>query len=183
LTTNRTSAEKKTDGRQQGPKNMEVNWFYMSREGQPLYYSTSDRNEYFFIPEQPQPIVTEIHKQPDVLNRIQSNMCKYVLKILDFNCKNILTCEPFFQELNNSIDIYLLQEHWLFDCQLNLLNEIHQQYTGVGKAVDSNDPITPLRMPRGYDGTAILWRKDIDTIVTPLTIGNNRIQSIELAIK
>jgi hypothetical protein len=57
-----------------------------------------------------------------------------------------------------------LQEHWLFDCQLNLLNEIHQQYTGVGKAVDSNDPITPLRMPRGYGGTAILWRKDIDTV-------------------
>jgi hypothetical protein len=22
-------------------------------------------------------------------------------------------------------------------------------------------------MPRGYGGTAILWRKDIDTIVTP----------------
>jgi hypothetical protein len=73
-----------------------------------------------------------------------------------------------------------LQEHWLFDCQLNLLNEIHQQYTGVGKAVDSNDPITPLRMPSGYGGTAILWRKDIDTIVTPLTIGNNRIQCIAI---
>ena len=47
LNTNRTSAEKKTDGTQQGPKNMDENWFYMSREGQPLYYSTSDRNEYF----------------------------------------------------------------------------------------------------------------------------------------
>jgi hypothetical protein len=35
-------------------------------------------------------------------------------------------------------------------------------------------------MPRGCGGTAILWRKDIDTIVTPLTIGNNRIQSIEI---
>jgi hypothetical protein len=58
----------------------------------------------------------------------------------------ILTCGPFLQELNNSIDIYLLQEHWLLDCQLKLLNEIHQQYTGVGKAVDSNDPITPLRL-------------------------------------
>jgi hypothetical protein len=30
-------------------------------------------------------------------------------------------------------------------------------------------------MPRGYGGAAILWRKDIDTIVTSLTIGNNRI--------
>jgi hypothetical protein len=40
--------------------------------------------------------------------------------------------DHFFQELNNSVDIYLLQEHWLFDCQLNLLNEIHQQYTVTG---------------------------------------------------
>ena len=100
-----------------------------------------------FYTRTPQPIASEIHKQPDVLKRIQSNTCKYVLKILDFNCKNILACGSFFQELNNSIDIYLLQEHWLFDCQLNLLSEIHQQYTEVGKAVDSNDPITPLRMP------------------------------------
>jgi hypothetical protein len=76
-----------------------------------------------------------------------------------------------------------LQEHWLFDCQLNLLNEIHQQYTGVGKAVDSNDPITPLRMPRGYGGTAILWRIDIDTIVTPLTIRNNRIPHVKMFLQ
>jgi hypothetical protein len=56
---------------------MDENWFYMSREGQPLYYSTSDRNEYVFIPEQPQPIATEIHKQSDVLKRIQSNACMW----------------------------------------------------------------------------------------------------------
>jgi exonuclease III len=35
-------------------------------------------------------------------------------------------------------------------------------------------------MPRGYGGTAILWRKDIDTIVTSLTIGNNRMQCTEI---
>jgi hypothetical protein len=35
-------------------------------------------------------------------------------------------------------------------------------------------------MPRGYGGTAMLWRKDIDTIVTPLTIGNNRIQVLAI---
>ncbi|CAC5398600.1 unnamed protein product [Mytilus coruscus] len=101
-------------------------------------------------------------------------------EILDFNCKNILTCGPLFTELKNSIDIYLLQEHWLFHCQLKLLNDILHNYNGIGKAVDSNDPITPWRMPRGYGGTAILWKKDLDSIVTPLTIGNNRIQCIEI---
>jgi hypothetical protein len=43
--------------------------------------------------------------------------------------------------MEKSIDIYMLQEHWLFDCQLNILQEIHQDYNGAGKSVDSNDPI------------------------------------------
>ncbi|CAC5400783.1 unnamed protein product [Mytilus coruscus] len=50
--------------------------------------------------------------------------------------------------------------------KLKLLNDILHNYNGIGKAVDSNDPITPWRMPRGYGGTAILWKKDLDSIVT-----------------
>jgi hypothetical protein len=46
-----------------------------------------------------------------------------------------------FKELEKQVDLYLIQEHWLFDCQLDLLNEIHNDYIGIGKAVDSNDPI------------------------------------------
>jgi hypothetical protein len=57
--------------------------------------------------------------------------------ILTFNCKNIKTCGLLFKELEKDVDIYLIQEHWLFDCQLDLLNEIHNDYIGIGKAVDS----------------------------------------------
>ncbi|CAG2194880.1 unnamed protein product [Mytilus edulis] len=46
-----------------------------------------------------------------------------------------------------------LEEHWLFHCQLKMLNDILLDYKGVGKAVDSSDPITPWRMPRGYGST------------------------------
>ncbi|CAG2239127.1 unnamed protein product [Mytilus edulis] len=35
-------------------------------------------------------------------------------------------------------------------------------------------------MPRGYGGTAILWKKHLDSIISPLTIGNERIQGIEV---
>lgn len=102
------------------------------------------------------------------------------LHILDFNCKNILTCEPFFKEIEDKVDICLLQEHWLYDCQLHKLNEVNTKFFGTGKAVDTNDPIPPYQMPRGYGGTAILWKKEIDSLVTPLAIGSNRIQGIEL---
>lgn len=71
------------------------------------------------------------------------------LNILDFNCKNVLTCGPLFKEIENYVDICLLQEHWLFDCQCHLLNEINDRFYGVGKAVDSTDPIPPIQMPRG----------------------------------
>jgi hypothetical protein len=62
-----------------------------------------------------------------------------------------------FKELEKEVDLYLIQEHWLFDCQLDLLNEIHNDYIGIGKAVDSNDPIPPIQMPRGYGGVAIFF--------------------------
>ena len=77
----------------------------------------------------------------------------------------------------------MIQEHWLFDCQLNILQEIHQDYNGAGKSVDSNDPILPYQMPRGYGSVAILWRKDLDSCITPLKVGNKRIQCIELSGK
>ena len=45
--------------------------------------------------------------------------------------------------------------------------------------MDSNDPIPPIQMPRGYGGVAILWRKELDSLIPPLKIGNERIQCVE----
>ncbi|CAG2231328.1 unnamed protein product [Mytilus edulis] len=72
------------------------------------------------------------------------------------------------------------QKHWLFNFQLNLLNELHQNICGIGKAVDDKDPINPTNLPRGYGGTGILWRKDLDNFINPLDIGNDRICCVEL---
>ena len=53
-------------------------------------------------------------------------------------------------------DNLLLQEHWLFDCQLYRLNEISDLCVGLSKPVDTGDPIFPDQMPCGYGWTAIL---------------------------
>ncbi|CAC5415512.1 unnamed protein product [Mytilus coruscus] len=82
--------------------------------------------------------------------------------------------------MKEDVDIYLLQEHWLFDCQLNMLNEIHSKYIGIGKSVDTDDPLPPIQMPRGYGGVAILWRKELDPLISTLKAGNSRIQCIEI---
>ena len=57
---------------------------------------------------------------------------------------------------------------------------IHEDFNEAGKAVDSGDPITPVQMPRGYGGIGILWKKDIDHLVTELPDRGNRIQCVSL---
>ena len=47
-------------------------------------------------------------------------------------------------------DIILIQEHWLFKCQLNLLNEINVNLMASGKSVVFYDPIQPIQVTRGF---------------------------------
>ena len=88
-----------------------------------------------------------------------------------------------FNELAKQEDIVLVQEHWLFKCQLQLLNELNEQYFASGKSVDSQNPIPPIQIPRGYGGVAIFWKKNIDHVVNDLDIGNERIKCIELNLE
>ena len=74
----------------------------------------------------------------------------------------------------------LVQEHWLFDCQLHRLSTVCREFTGQGKVVDTCDPILPLQMPRGYGGTAVLWKCGIDHLIATLPDGGNRIQCVEI---
>ena len=102
---------------------------------------------------------------------------------MSFNCKNIETSKGAIQQLSESADIILLQEHWYFDCQLGGLTTVCDSLTGAGKAVDTGDPILPVQMPRGYGGVAALWRKSIDHLIKAIPDGANRIQCLEVQAK
>ena len=91
--------------------------------------------------------------------------------IASYNCKNLNTSKHAIDKLSQNYDIILLQEHWLFDCQLHKLKEFHENYSGLGKAVNSDDPILPVQMPRGYGGVGILWKKDIDHLISVIPDG------------
>ena len=90
------------------------------------------------------------------------------------------TSKYSIQQISKTADIILIQEHWYFDCQLTKLNDVSQAMLGSGKATDTGDPILPVQMPRGFGGTAILWQKKIDHLITSITDGGNRIQCVEL---
>ena len=73
-----------------------------------------------------------------------------------------------------------LQEHWLVQCQINLLGVIHEKLNYVGKGVDINNELQPDRLPRRYGGVGILWHQDIDEYVNTIPDGNERTQIIEV---
>ena len=104
------------------------------------------------------------------------------LNILSFNCKNIKTSGPFFQEVSKKADIVLIQEHWLYHYELNLLDEIHENYKGIGKSVDSECLSVNPNNRRGYGGVAVLWSKEIDRYIKSKTEGGVRVQCVEIDI-
>jgi hypothetical protein len=65
--------------------------------------------------------------------------------LISFNCKNIKTCGPAIHKLLQFNDIIFIQEHWLFQTQLHLLGEINEHINYIGKGVDKNDPIMPIK--------------------------------------
>ena len=84
------------------------------------------------------------------------------IKLCTFNCKNIVTATEAITHIMDSTDILLVQEHWLFNYQLNFLSEISDNIRGAGKAVDNSNPISPVQKPRGYGGVGILWKQSLD---------------------
>ena len=73
-----------------------------------------------------------------------------------------------------------LQEHWLFECKLQKINDLSDNINFAAKGADHFHPLQPCQLPRGYGGTAIIWKKELDTYVKVLQEGNERIQCVEL---
>jgi len=60
-----------------------------------------------------------------------------------------------------------------------MIGEIGTDICYETKMVDMNNNIQPAQVPRGYGGVAILWKKQIDHLVKPLSDGGERIQCVE----
>ncbi|CAC5361059.1 unnamed protein product [Mytilus coruscus] len=102
---------------------------------------------------------------------LHTNMYSEPRSMKDHDCN-------FIRDMKQKIDVFLIQEHWLFHCELNMLSEIHTEIAGSGKSVDSDDPISASYVPRGYGGVAILWNKSIDKYIKPISDGSNRIHCV-----
>jgi hypothetical protein len=54
-----------------------------------------------------------------------------------------------------------LQETWLYAFENKIISEICPEYDFIAKSVDDEDPLPPHKLPRGYGGVAILWKKSL----------------------
>ena len=125
------------------------------------------------------------HKEQceDVVHNTSITVHNNSIKIGTFNCKNIVTAGKAIEDIMKEVDILLVQEHWLFNFQLHMFNEISSSIKGVGKAVDDMNPISPVQKPRGYGGVGVIWKKSLDSNISVLPDGCERIQCIEMKTK
>ena len=86
------------------------------------------------------------------------------IHIVSYNCRGWNSGQIAVCELLQSCDICLIQEHWLFHDQLNLLN-IDSNFLSVGvSAMDSSK----LLLGRPYGGCAILFRHSLISCISRL---------------
>jgi hypothetical protein len=60
------------------------------------------------------------------------------------------------------------------------LNDLFPHHVILAKSTDDDDPQTPKQRRRGHAGTAILWKIELDPLITPINEGSHRIIALEI---
>jgi hypothetical protein len=100
------------------------------------------------------------------------------LSISAFSCRSIKSSVHEIKSLCDSVDILLLQEHWLLPNELNFFNSIHSDFLATAySAVDLSQGIL---VGRPYGGTAVLYRKSTAFGIKPVETYDSRICAINI---
>ena len=105
------------------------------------------------------------------------------MRIVSYNCRGLpldLSLRPTLENLldDNDNDFVCLQETWLTKQDIGRLNALHNKFHGTGSAtVDTGDG--PIHgHPSG--GVAILWKAEVDAMVTPIDLDIDWMCGIEV---
>ena len=74
-------------------------------------------------------------------------------------------------------DIVMIQESWLLNSDLNILQSLDNDYLGYGK---SAIPDKELLQGRPYGGLAFLWHKSLAECVSHVKVQSDRIDAMVL---
>ncbi len=102
-----------------------------------------------------------------------------ILYVSTFNCKHLKTSVDEIRELCSSSDVVLLQETWLLESDLHLLNMISPDH--YAKGISSVNCEEEILIGRPYGGLAVLWRKSLGMKCIPIVIPDEpRIMGLEI---
>ena len=99
------------------------------------------------------------------------------LRCCSFNCRGWNNGKITLKNYVDSIDLCFVQEHWLLRDCLNLVNEISPDLYSAGVSGINCDF---LWRGRPYGGCSLLYRKSLDSCVTPLDTHSDRFCSLKI---
>ena len=73
----------------------------------------------------------------------------------------------------------MLQETWLIEKNLDLLQTVHDEFLSTGK---SGVPDNLMLMGRPFGGVAILWHKSLATCIDVVPVKSRRINAVLLTL-
>lgn len=102
------------------------------------------------------------------------------VSVCSFNCEGLKSSINHIKDLCTFNDVILLQEHWLYNDELVLLNSIDNDFIGCGvSAMNFNDRLVT---GRPYGGVAVMWKKSMSPICKPVIYDDEcRIIGLEIA--
>ena len=105
------------------------------------------------------------------------------ISIFSWNVRSNFNISKPYLELHASVcDLICISDHGLYECELHKLDNILDQYTGMGKSSKHLSNMN-LGKKRGFGGCAILWKKVISNRVRPLPeLGTDRICVVQINI-
>ena len=69
----------------------------------------------------------------------------------------------------------------LFGFELSLVQQIYNNSNYHIKCVDDQGPLPPIQPPRGYSGTCILLKKDLNHCIKLFPDGGQRVVAVEIS--
>ena len=83
------------------------------------------------------------------------------IKFASYNMHGFNSGLPMMQDICNSVDIILIQEHWLHTSELNKLNLVHDSFSSFAVSAMDKKSGNGILHGRPFGGTGILWRKSL----------------------
>ena len=101
------------------------------------------------------------------------------ISISTFNCQGFKFRNfEYIGGLFNSVDVLILQEHWLFDFEFNIFNKVLPNCKVIAKSGMETDNINS---GRPYGGVAIIWKKNLSGEIVEIPTLSNRLCAVRFS--